>query len=42
MIIAIVLGQVFWLSAFPNKYGSSKTITSRHIISVLKIDYHYH
>ena len=40
MIIEIVLGQVFLLNAFPNKYGVSKTMSPRQIISDLKIDYH--
>ena len=42
MIIEIVLNQVFWLNIFPNKYGVSKTMISRQIMSGLKIDYHCH
>ena len=38
MIIEIVLGQVFWLNVFPNKYGVSKTMIPHQIMSGLKID----
>ena len=41
-IIEIVLGQVFWLNVFTNKYGIYKTTSPHQIISRLKIDYHCH
>ena len=40
MIIEIVLGQVFWLNVFPNKYVVSKTMRPLQIMYGLKIDYH--
>ena len=42
IIIEIVLGQVFWMNIFSDKYGVSKTNIPRHIMSGLKIDYHCH
>ena len=36
MIIEIVLGQVFLLNLFPNKYGLSKSMSPRQIMSGLK------
>ena len=42
MIIEIILGQVFWLNLFPNKYLVSKTMIPRHIMSGLKVYYRCH
>ena len=42
MVIEIVLGQVFWLNIFTNKYVVSKTMSPGHIMSGMKIYCHCH
>jgi hypothetical protein len=42
MIAEMVFLSVFWINAFPHKYGISKTITPRMIITARHIDYKIH
>ena len=42
MITEIVIGQVFWLNVFHNKYGVSKTMIPHQIMSGLRVYYHFH
>ena len=39
MLIELAFGQVFWLNAFPNKYGISKTLSPRAIMTGKEIDF---
>jgi hypothetical protein len=42
MIVDMVFLSVFWINAFPHKYGISKTISPRTIITGRHIDYKLH
>jgi hypothetical protein len=42
MIVEMVFLSVFWINAFPHKYGISKTISPRTIVTGRHIDYKLH
>ena len=39
IVIELVFGQVFWLNAFANKYGISKSLSPRIIMTGYTIDF---
>ena len=42
VVIELVFGQVFWLNAFANKYGISKSLNPRTIMTGHTIDFKKH